>query len=277
MRRVNVLSYSCSGLSGWIINLFTELKVMNSCLDWVDVNPQNFRLIRKVDDKFDEYEFNLAIENFQLFPAIFFRILNQKKFIFRNDIILVNTSHRLLKEEEKKFDSIVAIRDPRDLMLSIYRYWGGGRSFYDFASEYVKKYVNYYESCLEYENIKIFRFEDRKKDEFAFLQQLLGFLKIEVSETEARQAIELHSVENAKKYDRQIANFLGSNFTHVNSGELSKYKSYDNIEYKKAYDLIIKKSAAVMKKYGYSVEQIYGDKLGKINCVKKIFDNVEDR
>ncbi|OFW94187.1 MAG: hypothetical protein A2887_05500 [Alphaproteobacteria bacterium RIFCSPLOWO2_01_FULL_40_26] len=264
-------------MASWIANCFVELDILNSCRGY-DV----FNFVRKIDDMHDEYSFNSKSNDWDVFcPTIYYKFSQGKNFIFRNDITIFHTGHGLLSFDEENYDSILAIRDPRDLMLSLFTWQTKYEKddFFSFCIENLEGFINFYQSCLGYKKARIFRFEDRKQDEQLFLREIGKFCNLKISDDKILKAISNSSIEVAMDQESQINKsehkFFKNrtSFKVNNSGIIAKYKLKENERYQKAFDYIIKKAAPTMRKYGYAEEWIYGEKFDNMSKVKKIFNN----
>ena len=236
-----------------------------------------FLFKQKVDHLFDEYEVIKSVGHVRL-SAVFHgrkEINTNNRFLFRNDVKLIDTNHELLSIKQRDFKAIVGIRDPRDQMLSMFNAWKA-EDFNSFCHKKIYDWIWFYEKCLQYPNIKIFKFEDRKKDEFKFLKEIVKFMSVDFADDELRQAVLNSSFEKMKqlqdeminKYPEYLKSFQGG---IIKSGVVSQYLLEKNRHYKKAFDFIIKKTATLMKKYGYTEEQIYGDKVSNMLKINKLF------
>jgi hypothetical protein len=243
----------------------------------LNVGHDFFEFRSKIDETFSEYEIfdNPAVRK----VALFLPSLEKRIFTFRNDVVVYDTTHKLLTADEESYASILGIRDPRDMMLSLFRWQNRGEIFFEFCVNNIAEWVNFYEKCLKYKNTKIFRFEDRKRNEALLLKELVAFLSLEFSDYEINEAVTKSSLENAKSFEKDIIksgnDFYKNNsaFRIVESGELNKYKLPENAHHQKAFQFIVKQTASTMRKYGYTSEQIYGDKIHNTEQLRNIFLN----
>jgi hypothetical protein len=108
-------------------------------------------------------------------------------------------------------EAIVVIRDPKDVMVSYYHYKKyRQKDFYgDFSSflrdgkyglpAWVKHYVSWkkhWDLCIKYENLRNQTFDE--------VQSIMEFLGLEFSDWMIEKAIEVSSLENTRKHEKQL-------------------------------------------------------------------------
>jgi hypothetical protein len=277
MKQIGILSYSCSGLTGWIWNCLIELNVKISAANDNDILEIYFKFKKKIDHLFDEYE-TIAGDITKCCVA---NLCDRESFVFRNDIAVVDFTHHLPSINSENFKFIIGIRDPRDNMLSLSRSFNmQPDDFHSFCLKQIPVWISFYEGCLNYKPSQIFRFEDRKRDELSFLLRIVNFMGLQFDHQKLIQALNSASLEKAGSFEKSMKIKHPEVFQQmfpggiVKSGLPAQYRLKENYQHKKVFDFIVKQTAPTMRNYGYAEEEIYGDRVQDTLKIKEIFNQL---
>ncbi|WP_044204130.1 sulfotransferase domain-containing protein [Coleofasciculus chthonoplastes] len=171
------------------------------------------------------------------------------------------------KQCQKKYKRVIyLIRDPRDVVLSFYRYH---KKLYDYQWEFNEfvldwlngriwpsswqEHVNCWTGNSKHElgfDLHCIRYEDLLSDVNHELIKLANFLGINVTKKSVQYAVESASVENMRLKEKQgmRADEIADDFQFIGS---ASYKQWEEKITAKQVDLIIQYAEEPMKRYGY--------------------------
>ncbi len=129
---------------------------------------------------------------------------SRKQFLFREGIEIV-WHHQWPERAFEKIPIVFFTRDPRDCLYSQYKRENPDLSFSEFVtfpnpSTLLDKaeFLRLFHLCwMDFQEFKVFRFEDYKKDALATLKAILGSVDLSASEREIADAVAASTFEKA--------------------------------------------------------------------------------
>lgn len=233
----------------WLINCFLELGIIT-----YRISKQS--MWYEESDKF----FLNSRENMlkKWLPAL----SNHENFEFRSDIEIEWTH----EWPTKKFDGhqiIYFIRDPRDSLYSRYKRENPDLSFREFI-EFLDPYTllnkidNWYlfnKFWLSREELKVFRFEDYKKDAHGLLENILRYINLDFSTNLIDSAIDASSFEKAVEAEKRYREKNPEDNEIINRG--GKVGSWKELDYEREVISVIENRAAdLLTHFDYIPEMI---------------------
>lgn len=179
-------------------------------------------------------------------------------FEFKQDIEIVWT-HEWPIDKFKDHQIIYFIRDPRDSLFSRYKRENPDQSFAEFIGfldpytllNKIDNWCLFNRSWLSHRQLKVFRFEDYKKEPHALLKCILEYLNLDFEADLVSKAIDASTFEKAAEAEKRYREENPEDEELINRG--GKVGSWKEIEdCKEVISLIEDRAASLMTYFGYS-------------------------
>ena len=254
-RKVYLTSPNQPSGVAWLINCFLELGIKTS------VNRAAIQSIWCEDSgKFILNPHQNSLKKW--LPAL----NTHESFEFRNDIE-IEWTHEWPTNKFNDHQIIYFIRDPRDALFSGYKRANSDLSFREFL-EFLDPYTllnkvdNWclFNKCwLSHDQIKVFRFEDYKKDAHKLLESILQYINVDFSADLIDSAINASTFEMAAAAENRYQKENPEDNVIINrAGKVGSWKEID--DEKDAISLIENKSADLLAHFGYISENVKNKK-----------------
>jgi len=249
MTTINFVSYSCSG-TVWLWNCFIELAIR------VDAEPPfTFDLDQAIDSASSRFTLRPGIEHLRTsLPSLAFKT----EWVFRRDVFVRMTNHRLPPREDPPAKTVLFVRDPRDVLASIQRWevaqHGHESDFMDYVRSNLCRWVEFHEQALSFPDVGVFRFEDYKLDPTRCLAAVLDFCGLAYGPAEIARAVDASTLEMAKRGEYEYLCSTPPEKRHYpatfnQSGRYQKWRTLADRD--AAFEYVAAHANDVMGKLGY--------------------------